>query len=126
MRFIRRDNNEMNVAAASSSRLRGGFGARIPAGSRGTKAAVLAVAIGRELGRTEIESNAKMEMDHLHFLDYVTPSRFIPGGGQGCVCQMPIKFPWMWENKLQLKKGMFLCRNWLQKRAKIWTIQNFL
>jgi len=103
VRFIRRDNNEMNVAAASSSRLTGGErgerreGGGTPkraypgAGTRGTKAAVLAFgAIGRELDRAEIESSAGRNGYIICIFarraDYVTRSgstRSSPVGGGG-------------------------------------------
>lgn len=87
-RFIRRDNNEMNVGGADAtellSRLRG-FGGFCPEVAT-TKAAVLLSPLAARARRkpppsfAEIESSAasgpQIEMDHLHFCiprnDYVT------------------------------------------------------
>lgn len=76
-RFIRRDNNEMNVGAAAASELSiKGFRRDILPGSRDNKSHRSSFAIGRASAPeavasfAEIESSGgpQIEMDHLHFL----------------------------------------------------------
>ncbi|EZA62698.1 hypothetical protein X777_07513 [Ooceraea biroi] len=108
-----RDNNEMNVAAASSSRLRG-VSAR---GSQPEVAAQKPPFLSSRLAASLVERKlsrvlAEMEMDHLHFctLRGLRHARSVDedDGGAECIRRTPIKSPRPRKPKLEEKK--FMCR----------------